>query len=205
MQVQKREYKTYKFSELSEEAKEKAIEKLYDINVDYDWWDCCLEDIESWSHETYGINFDTSDVCFDLDRGSQFYVDAKHDGSAHIAQIWVHDYKKLGQVLRKNYGVKQSSINKLVNETASITIECKHYGGGDGANYADLNDYDNVLTDSEYQKIEEAVNDILKEIEQEALSRLRKEQDYLTSEEAIIDTIEANDYDFFEDGRMFTL
>lgn len=205
MQVQKREYKTYKLSELTDDARAKALETLYDINVDYDWWEFSLEDIANWTLETYGIEFEAEHVCFDLDRGSQFYVDAKHDGSSHVARIWVKDYKKLGQVLRKSYQVKQASINKLVNETASITIECKHYGGGDGTNYADLNDYDNLLSDGEYQKIEDGVNDILKEIEGEALSRLRKEQDYLTSEEAIVETIESNDYDFFEDGRMFSL
>jgi hypothetical protein len=37
----------------------------------------------------------------------------------------------------------------------------------------------------------------------EYLSILRREYEYQTSEEAIIETIEANDYDFTEDGRIF--
>jgi hypothetical protein len=32
---------------------------------------------------------------------------------------------------------------------------------------------------------------------------LQREYDYLTSEEAIRETIEANDYDFTEDGKLF--
>ena len=32
-----RETKVYPFDELSEDVKEKAIEKLYDINVDHEW------------------------------------------------------------------------------------------------------------------------------------------------------------------------
>ena len=34
----------YKFSELSEETQTAVIERLYDINTDYQWWDCTLDD-----------------------------------------------------------------------------------------------------------------------------------------------------------------
>ena len=30
----------YQFGELSDEAKRRAIEKLWNLNVDHDWWDC---------------------------------------------------------------------------------------------------------------------------------------------------------------------
>jgi len=38
--------KIYKFAELSELAKSKVIEKLSDINVNYDWWESTYEDAE---------------------------------------------------------------------------------------------------------------------------------------------------------------
>ena len=53
--------KVYEFNELSEEAKEKAIEKLWNINVDYEWWDCVYDDAEN-----IGLKIKE----FDLDRGS---------------------------------------------------------------------------------------------------------------------------------------
>ena len=34
----------YKFSELSETAQKKAIEKQYDISIDYEWWDFIYDD-----------------------------------------------------------------------------------------------------------------------------------------------------------------
>lgn len=34
----------YSFEELSEEAKQKAIEELSDINTDYNWWESTYED-----------------------------------------------------------------------------------------------------------------------------------------------------------------
>ena len=33
------ETKVYKFNELSDTAKENAIDRLRNINVDYDWWE----------------------------------------------------------------------------------------------------------------------------------------------------------------------
>ena len=54
----------YQFDELPGDVKEKAIEKLYDINVDHKWWDFIYEDAREVGLEIAG---------FDTDRGS--YVD----------------------------------------------------------------------------------------------------------------------------------
>ncbi len=34
----------YKFDELPEDAKQKALSKLYDLNVDHEWWEFAYED-----------------------------------------------------------------------------------------------------------------------------------------------------------------
>jgi len=52
-------YNVYKYDELTDEQKEKAIANLYDINVDYDWWESCYEDAERIGLEI---------TSFDLDR-----------------------------------------------------------------------------------------------------------------------------------------
>jgi len=58
----------YTFNELSDEAKQNAIEKLRDINVDYDWWE--NDYISEVLSDKYGIAFSISeDFGFDLDRG----------------------------------------------------------------------------------------------------------------------------------------
>jgi hypothetical protein len=48
----------YKFEELSEEAQQKAIEKLSDINVDYEWWESTYEDAERIGLKITGFNLD---------------------------------------------------------------------------------------------------------------------------------------------------
>lgn len=56
-----KEIKVYAFDELSDEAKDKAINKLYDINVGYEWWDSIYEDARN-----IGLEIES----FDIDRGS---------------------------------------------------------------------------------------------------------------------------------------
>lgn len=52
--------KVYQFSELSDSAKQTAIEQFSDINVDYGWWESIYEDAA-----TIGLKL----TGFDLDRG----------------------------------------------------------------------------------------------------------------------------------------
>jgi hypothetical protein len=71
VEIVTRQYKVYEFKELSEDAQEKAIEELYDINADYDWWDCTEEDAKI-------IGLDITE--FDLNRNTikgKFLIDAK--------------------------------------------------------------------------------------------------------------------------------
>ena len=42
--METRTYNVYKIDELPKESKQKAIEKYYDINVNWDWWDFTYED-----------------------------------------------------------------------------------------------------------------------------------------------------------------
>jgi len=53
-------YKVYKFSELSEKAKETVLEKQWDINISYDWWDSTYDD---------AANIELKITGFDIDRG----------------------------------------------------------------------------------------------------------------------------------------
>ena len=55
------EVKLFQFDELTEEAKEKAIQDNYDINVNHEWWDGIDSDL-------YSIEAKLEE--FDIDRGS---------------------------------------------------------------------------------------------------------------------------------------
>ena len=44
MRIDVKKTKVYPFDELSEDAKQRALESLFDVNVYYEWWDSTHED-----------------------------------------------------------------------------------------------------------------------------------------------------------------
>lgn len=58
-------------------------------------------------------------------------------------------------------------------------------------------------TEEGEDKLMEIEDDFLKSLLNDYLKSLRDEYDYQTSEKAIIETIEANEYEFTEDGKRF--
>jgi hypothetical protein len=172
--------KVYQFSELSEPAKDKAVEKLYDINTDYEWWDL-TEDEETgkliqqgfkdakimfsgFSSQGDGACFTCSSIDFDI------FLNGKYKGldiSANITHSWRH------------YFATSTTVNLY-----------------DESSLADLSEdkYDTIQKDIENER-ERLGNEIYRTLE--------KEHEYLTSEPAIIESIESNEYEFTKDGELF--
>ena len=53
------------------------------------------------------------------------------------------------------------------------------------------------------QEVEELSDLFLKQLQEDYRIMLRNEYEYLTSKEAIVETIEANEYEFYENGEFF--
>jgi hypothetical protein len=62
MRIVTQKFKVYKFDELPEDGKEKAIEKLWNINVDHDWWDCEYDDAENIGIEISSFDIYRKDI-----------------------------------------------------------------------------------------------------------------------------------------------
>lgn len=169
--------KVYPFDELSDEAKEKAIEELADINVEHDWWDSTFEDAA-----TIGLVIEE----FDLDR------------TRHATGKWQEDAEDVARLIIENHGeqcetckdatVFLADYAKLEAEynKALIMLPCPEY---------------EEFTESEQH--EELCDKFFKTILEDYSIMLQKEYEYLTGEEAIIDSIEANEYEFTEDGKLY--
>lgn len=164
------EINLYKFSELSEQAKEAAIEKLSDINIDGDWFECMEGDAEN-----VGIKIKS----FDIDRAS-CNIEFLQYPEAVAKNIMTEHGAGCG-----TYKLAENYIANLAKIEGKYTDEQKE----------DEYDYENELT--------ELNDDFIKDLGEEYLTMLRNEFEYLSSKEAIIETIEANDYDFTEDGRIY--
>ena len=174
----------YKFDELSEQAQQKALEKLYDINVDHDWWESIYEDAE-----TVGIRITE----FELDRNKI---------RGHLTENLLEAFK----LVRRNHGKDCETF-----KTA------KHYLGEYIQAFIRWHDKESRQDDApsdwnkvtwlrefayEYEGYDELAKDYLNSILEDYLIILRKEYEYQTSKEQIIETIQANEYEFHEDGSL---
>lgn len=166
----------YSFDELSEEGKKKALENLYDINVDYEWWQYTYDDAER-------IGLKISE--FDLDRGN--YCKGK----------FIKDAEEVCKLIFENHGEQcetYKTAKTFEEDKAKLVVK-----------YSDGINTDCVAEDNEYNfdnECDELEQEFLKSLCEDYRIILSKEYDYLTSKEQIIETIKSNDYTFTENGKL---
>lgn len=170
-----KETKVYPFGELSDDAKEKAVENLYDINVFHDWWDSIYDDAET-------VKLKLTE--FDIGRGSycrgEFIEYAKDTADAIIGN---HG---------ENCETRQTAEEFIVESVKLyMTYPVKLDDDGDDENEYDR-DKEQETADAEFLRL----------ILEDYRIILQKEYEYLTSEDTIIETIKANEYEFTEDGKL---
>lgn len=160
----------YKFDELSEEAKETAINEFRDINVSYNWWEFTYEDAKEIGLKITG---------FDLDRNK------------HATGELILSACEVAQNIFNNHGENcetYKSAEKFMQDWQPV--------------------FNEAMTEPEnLSELEEKLIDLEQEFEQELLEDyatiLQNECDYLMSDEAVIEAIEANEYDFLESGKPY--
>lgn len=161
----------YKFDELSDDAKDKAVERLYDINVDYDWWQWTYDDAEEIGLKLTG---------FDLDRGS------------YCKGEFINTAENVAQKIIENHGDTCETYKDAQNYLRDLEIAiAKNLEENADCDYPE-----------DYLDTEEIDDEFLRNLLEDYRISLQKEWDYLTSREAIIETIESNDYEFDEDGNL---
>jgi hypothetical protein len=169
--------KVYKFDELQPEAKNKAIQQFSDINVDYEWWNFTYEDADNIGLKIKG---------FDIDRGS--YCKGEFVDSAYY----------VANKIKENHGETCETYKTAIAFIAEWDALVSKYSDGVTT--------DKVAEDNEYDfdnEAEDLESEFLKSICEDYRIILSKEYDYLTSEEAIIETIRSNEYEFTKDGKQF--
>ena len=172
----------YKLDELSESGKSKAIQSLYDINVDFDWWAHVYEDAKRVGMRITG---------FDVDRGS--FCDLEFiDSGEEVARSILDTH---GETCLHDTGVTREQAKLYITARDTLILECQqNWEGGE------LIDEDAL--DSNLDELDELYDEFKKAMSEEYLSMLSQEYDYLTSEEAIINAIESNGYEFTEEGEL---
>lgn len=195
--------KVYSFSELSKAAQDKAISQFSDINVDYDWWESTYENLKELC-KTIGIEVDLKKTYF-----SGF--SHQGSGSAFTAHIYVSECLKAikGEKWKEYapsdklefYPVTDNMLRlchlcscsiETANRESSVKISF------DSDTYGKHPNIDAVITE-----IEDFLEDVAQTINHWFYRNLEKEYEYLTGEDAIKETIIANEYEFTIDGNRF--
>lgn len=165
--------KIYTFAELSEEAKEKAIADLYDINVGHNWWEFTYQDAED-----IGLKI----TSFDLDRNRH----AKGEFTLSANEVAANIMQKHGEECET-----YKTAEKFMMEWKPVFCE-----------YMDESSERYESGESEMQLME-LEDDFLNDLLEEYSDILQREYEWLTSSESIIETIEANEYEFLIDGTIY--
>ena len=166
----------YKFSELSEDSKQKAIERFSDTNLCYDWWDYTYEDAE-----TVGLKI----TGFDIGRASYCNMET------------IKDYREISTLIQLYHGEDCETYKTAKQFDTDYNELVKKYS--DGVNICFVTEDNEDDFDFDALELE---REFLYSISEDYRVILSNEYEYLTSEKAIIESIEANEYEFTEDGIL---
>lgn len=184
----------YTFEDLktNEELKKKVLKNLYDINTEFDWYDFVYEDataiasilgIEIKNIFFSGFSSQGDGACFE---GSYCYTKnsvknlvAYAPGDEELLRIAT----ELQQLQKKHFYTLSATVKHSGHYSHSGCTNIEVYKMGD---YFDSDNLEELLRDF--------MNWIYKQLE--------LNYEYLTSEESILSTIEANNYNFDINGNI---
>jgi hypothetical protein len=168
----------FQYDELSDEAKEKAVAAFSDINVDHDWWDHLYEDAE-----TIGLKLE----------GFSIYVKCEGKLAQNAQEVAALILEHHGETCETHKDATQflADLDKARNKDQS---------GWDVHNPNDDDDADDFEDADEY---EELAAEFLKTLLGDYLTILNNEYEYLTGKDAIVETIQANEYEFLACGKQY--
>jgi hypothetical protein len=196
--MQEHVIKTYSFGELSEEAQQTALEKNYDINVDFEDWSECIIDDATEIGALMGIEI--KNVYFNgfWSQGDGACFEGNYEYRKGSVKA-VCDYAPVDLTLHRI--VKCLQVTQRLNFyqlNASIT-QSGHYTH-EGCTAIDVLRNYNSATLEATEDISELLRDFMRWI----YKQLEQEYAFQTEAEQIKDTIIANDLQFNADGSFNT-
>lgn len=198
MRTQIKEYTIYNYQDLlqNEEIKQKVVEKYSYINVDYANWHDFI--INEWKLKLEELGFINPEISY-----TGFY--SQGDGASFIADIDIKLAAQKSELFTDreinllytlwNYGLIEAAIRRTSHHYYhENTTTLEYYDGQLQANWTHIQ----KVVDRLWDYLEKTKYNLSKEIYRD----LENEYDYLTSEAVILETLQANDYEFYEDGSI---
>lgn len=202
-----RTYKVWSFQNAPEELKQKILDKNRNINLEHD---------DFWA-DYDGIIYDKDTKISDYDVFSNYnkkYYDLDRGQYIQFPDLQIKDDKKLAKMLGIPESIRTRIDFKFQNERERNT-ELVIYDLGtydditkdttyeDYLKYYSIQspDIEKKLTKSEFEKIQKAIEK-WSDLMQQAWVSLRNNYEYQMSDEAVKETLIANEYKFNEDGKI---
>lgn len=186
-----KEITVYGFSELVEDVQKNVVAHFRDINIDYEWWDCLYDD---WNTKLEAYGFSAPKIYF-----SGFY--SQGDGACFDAGIGLDQAFSKYQ---EEHPVKhERAVRAFLYECSARIVTTNHRYYHWNTRYIEYDSscggkHLNAILDSLIDWLEEKRKEFCRAIYRE----LEQEYDYLTSDEAVKESIEANDYEFTAIGKI---
>ena len=191
---------TYSFNELSESAKEKALDDMRVNWLDYEWWDFVYDDaktiadlmgIEIYNIWFSGFSSQGDGACFE---GSYSYK----KGSVKAVKSYAPQDKELHNIAESLAEVQKRNFYQL---SASVSHRGHYYHAycTDISVSRDSDNYQDVSEDDQ-----DIVIDLLRDFMNWIYARLESECEYQLSDEVITENIINNGYEFTKNGEFYS-
>jgi len=185
--------------EFDKKIAEKIIEKYRDINTDFNWYENTIAEFVK-DMEMKGLDIDTKNVNF-----SGFW--SQGDGASFTCNLspeyidtWIGAnkaefpslYAHIGTDLLFGHMSKNSYATHYCHDkTVNLSLEFNDWN---------RDNYPNMQI--EVNQLEQLIITVLRGYMVLLYNTLKKEYEYLASDESIIDTLKANEYEFDVAGRI---
>lgn len=186
----------YTFDELDEQAKQRAIDKFREHNLDYAWWEFVYEDAKTIG-ALMGITVDRIGFSGFSSQGDGAHFEGSYKYISGAAKaVAQHTGGTDTEIVRIAAELQRIQKGHFYRVTATV----KHRGHYQHEMCTDIYVDDGGLGNS--HGTEDAIKEVLRDFMRWIYKRLETEYDYLQSDEQIAETIKANGYEFHEDGAM---
>jgi hypothetical protein len=194
---------------MTQKYSEDFIDKHRDINVDHDWWDSTYDDFKQIC-EILGIELDGREPSFSgfwsQGDGASWTGKYRAQGLGYAGLAPLYTYDQAPTKMREHFGDEE--LHRIADE---LCLLARIYGavyakvGGSSNHYVhemtmqidEWEFYDAEGDEDVPEEIAEHVDNTLIELFRDLArwlyNSLENEHDYLTSDEAVIETLEANE------------
>lgn len=200
----------YTFDELHIDAQQKVLEEYADINVSESYWyedstDRFVAIAEQFNIQIYpqSVLNKRPKIWFEVGScNGTDYLNFEGRFYVHYGTRW--DSAKLKDELTDRedivtlYDKLRSKCYEIVDGDKLEILTCDFSSSGRNSQMFEFNAYDE-LSDEDTEELQEIFNSLRLEF----FDMLKKEYEYLTSREAIVETINANEFEFYCTGKRY--